>query len=60
MMNRKRVYLGGITLMALIWLFSFLTRKDALWAGQAMTWSALVMLAVALAGLVVKDGMEKS
>ncbi|MBR9681730.1 MAG: hypothetical protein GOV00_02940 [Candidatus Altiarchaeota archaeon] len=56
----KRVYLGGLVVIALIWLYTGLTATDPLWAGKAIALSSLVLLAVALIGLVTKDGVEKS
>ena len=53
------LYLGGFGIIALIWIITGITAKDPLWGGKAIIWSSIVLLGVALAGIVIRRGMEK-
>ncbi len=58
--NTRKVHLGGLFVVAVIWAVCGLTAKDPLWAGKAIALSSLVLLGVALADMVIRRGVEKS
>jgi hypothetical protein len=49
---------AGLVLIALIYLWAYLTATDPFWAGRATFFGMAVLLAVALMDLVVKDGVD--
>ena len=51
---------AGLAILALIYVWAYLTRKDPFWAGRATFFGLFVLLAVAFIDMVVKNAVEKS
>ncbi len=50
----------GLALLALIYIWAYITRRDPFWAGRATFFGGFVLLGVALLNEVVRNAMEKS
>ena len=51
---------AGLVLVALIYLWAYLTAQDEFWGGRATFFAMIVVFAVAILDLVMKNGVEKS
>lgn len=51
---------AGLVLIALIYAWAYFSGKDQFWAGQATFFAVIVLFAVAVLDLVMKNGVEKS